>query len=239
MSPTPNLQDLIQSVRNETVGGDPLVQLAKAAEYAADLSGLGDQLLDHFVFQGRQAGMSWSELSTVLGVSKQAVHKRFTGTMPNFHRFTDKARSVSQETIELARSLGHSNVATEHLLVALFEPADSLAALTLAGLGLQREAVLERLLEHRPRTDEAITGAIPFTANAKGVLRGAVDESIDLNHNYIGTEHILLGTYREPDYTSARILTELGVQKEALRSTLLEILERFMRERAALKAQTQ
>ena len=237
MSPTPNLQDLIESVRYEAADGGPLAQLTKAAEYAADLSGLGDQLLDHFVFQCRQAGMSWAELSASLGVSKQAAHKRFTGTMPNFHRFTEKARSVSLETIELARSLGHSNVATEHLLVALFEPADSVAALALADLGLQREAVLERLLEHRPRTDEAITGAIPFTANAKGVLRGAIDESIDLNHNYIGTEHILLGTYREPEYTSARILTELGVQKEALRSTLIARLDQMIRARAALAAQ--
>lgn len=239
MSPTPNLQDLIQSVRNETAGADPLTQLAKAAEYAADLSGLGDQLLDHFVFQGRQAGMSWADLSTALGVSKQAVHKRFTASTPNFHRFTDKAQFSVQGSIDLARSLGHRTIGTEHVLVALFEPNDSVAAIALADAGLNREATLEKLLARKPRTDDVGPGPIPFTANGKDAMRGALDEALDLNHNYIGTEHLLLGVIREPNYTSMQILTEFGVQKDALRSTMLELLERIMRERAALKAKTQ
>jgi len=231
MSPTPNLNDLIQSVRDEVADGDPIAQLAKAAEYAADLSQLGDRLLDHFVFQCRQAGMSWSELSTALGVSKQAAHKRFTGLAPTFQRFTVKARDVVQGATGHARALGHPEIGTEHLLVSLFEPADSLAAIALNRLGLQREAVSEELLRRRPRGETPAEGTIPFSAHAKEALRGALEEALELGHNYIGTEHLLLGLQREPGFASAEILGTLGVQKEAVRHELLEELRRFMQER--------
>jgi ATP-dependent Clp protease ATP-binding subunit ClpA len=239
MSPTPNLQDLVKSVRDEVPDDDPLGQLTKAAELSAELSSLGDRLLDHFVFQCRQAGMSWAELSAALGVSKQAAHKRFTGTTPNFQRYTVKARDVIQGSINQARSLGHDTVGTEHLLVAIFTPADSLAAIALNRLGVRQEDVLERLLAHRPSKPEQPTGPIPFADGAKGVLRSAVDEAINLGHNYIGTEHLLLALAREPGYASAQILSALGQDVESVQSTLLEELERFMQERAKLQHRTE
>jgi ATP-dependent Clp protease ATP-binding subunit ClpA len=235
MSPTPNLQDLVKSVRDEVPDDDPLGQLTKAAELSAELSSLGDRLLDHFVFQCRQAGMSWAELSAALGVSKQAAHKRFTGTTPNFQRYTVKAREVIQGSINQARSLGHDTVGTEHLLVAIFTPADSLAAIALNRLGVRQEDVLERLLARKPSEPEQPTGPIPFDDNAKGVLRSAVDEAINLDHNYIGTEHLLLALYGRPDYASAHILGALGQNSESVRSTLLDELERVMHERAKLQ----
>jgi len=239
MSPTPNLQDLVQSVRAEVADNDPLGQLTKAAELSASLSTLGDRLLDHFVFQCRQAGLSWTDLSGALGVSKQAAHKRFTGSTPDFQRFTDKARTVVQGSIEQARALGHDTVGTGHLLLAVFEPADSLAALALAQLGVRREEVLDQILERKPGNPQQPAGAIPFTAHAKDALRGALDAALDLNHNYIGTEHVLLGLYSDPEFGSAAILTALGRDKEAVRSTLLEGLERLIRERANLRSQTE
>ena len=238
MSPTPELQDLIQSVRDEAADGDLLAQLAKASEYAGDLNQLGDRLLDHFVQECRVAGISWAELSTALGVSKQAAHKRFTGT-PNFQRFTVKARDVVQGSISQARTLGHDTVGTEHLLVAMFTPADSLAALALGRLGVREQDVLEHILEHKPRRPEQPTGPIPFGDNAKGVLRSAVDEAINLDHNYIGTEHLLLALYGQPDYASAHILGALGQTSESVRSTLLDELQSFVHERAKLQAQAE
>jgi hypothetical protein len=232
MTPTPNLQDLVQSVRDEVADDDPLGQLTKAAEYSTNLSTLGDRLLDHFVSQCRQAGMSWAELSGALGVSKQAAHKRFNAWVPNFNRFTDKAQKVGQGAVDTARKLGHDTVGTEHILLALYEPDDSLAALTLRELEVPRAAVLEQLLRRRPGKPEQPTGAIPFTAHAKEALRGALDEALDLNHNYVGTEHLLLGIYRDPAYGAAKILDELGQTRERVRSTLLEGLERIIRERA-------
>jgi ATP-dependent Clp protease ATP-binding subunit ClpA len=239
MSPTPNLQDLVQSVRTEVSDNDPLGQLSKAAELSGELSELGDRLLDHFVLQCRQAGMSWAEVSAALGVSKQAAHKRFTGATPNFQRFTVKAREVVQGSIHQARTLGHDTVGTEHLLVAMFTPADSLAAIALSRLGVREQDVLEHILEHKPRRPEQPTGPIPFDDNAKGVLRSAVDEAINLDHNYIGTEHLLLALYSQPDYASAQILGALGQNSESVRSTLLDELQRFMHERAKLRTQTE
>jgi hypothetical protein len=232
MSPTPNLNDLVQSVRDEVADGDPVAQLAKAGEYASDLNQLGDRLLDHFVSQCRQAGMSWAELSGALGVSKQAAHKRFTGLAPTFQRFTVKARAAVQSATDQARALGHPNIGTGHLLVALFEPADSVAALTLSRLGLQREAVAEELLRRRPRGQTEPQGATPFTTHAKESLRGALEEAIELGHNYIGTEHLLLGLQRESDYTSAEILGTLGAQRDAVRREVLDELRRCMAEKA-------
>ncbi|HET9171691.1 MAG TPA: Clp protease N-terminal domain-containing protein [Actinospica sp.] len=232
MTPTPNLQDLVQSVRDEIPDSDPLGQLSKAAEYSTGLTALGDRLLDHFVFQCRQAGMSWAELSGALGVSKQAAHKKFSHWSPNFNRFTDKAQQVAQGAIDAARRLGHDTVGTEHILLALFSPEDSLAALTLRRLEVRREAVLEQLFERRPGTPQETVGAIPFTVHAKTALRDALDEALDLNHNYIGTEHLLLGVYHDPAYGASEILDALGQSRETVRATLLEGLERIIRERA-------
>jgi len=232
MSPTPNLQDLIQSVRADVADGDPVAQLARAAEYAADLSRLGDRLLDHFVFQCRQAGMSWAELSAALGVSKQAAHKRFTDLAPTFQRFTVKARSVVQGATDQARALGHRTIGTEHLLLASFEPADSLAALTLARLGLSREAVAAEVERRTPRGETDASGAIPFDQKAKDALRGALDEALELGHNYIGTEHLLLGLQRDEGFTSAQILVALDAPRDVVRSTLLERLSEIVAERA-------
>ena len=237
MSPSPNLQDLVKTVRDEVADTDPLGQLSKAAELSASLSELGDRLLDHFVFQCRQSGMSWTEVSAALGVSKQAAHKRFTGSTPNFQRFTVKARAVVQSSIEQARALGHGTVGSEHLLLAVFEPADSLAAIALNRLGVRRDAVLELLLQRNPGRPEQPTGAIPFSQHAKESLRGALIAALDLNHNYIGTEHLLLGLSGEPESASAAILAELGHDKETLRSTLMDELQNCIRDRANQQAQ--
>ena len=238
MTPTPNLQDLVKTVRDEAANNDPLGQLRVAAELSVDLSTLGDQLLDHFVSQCRQSGMSWAEISTALGVSKQAAHKRFTGSVPRFERFTDKARTVVLGAVEQARALGHASVGTEHLLLAIFEPADSLAALALKRLDVRRDAVLELVLRRSPGKPEQPTGMIPFDDHAKDVLRGAVDEALNLAHNYIGTEHLLLALLGKPEYASAAVLAELGQDSKAVRDTLLDLLQEFIRERARLQAQT-
>ena len=237
MTPTPNLQDLVKSVRDEVSDADPIGQLARAAELSASLSTLGDRLLDHFVFQCRQAGMSWTEVSAALGVSKQAAHKRFTGGTPTFQRFTVKARAVVQGSTDQARALGHATVGTEHLLLASFEPSDSLAAIALNRLGVRRDAVLDLLLRRTPGQSEQPTGAIPFSRHAKDSLRYALDEALDLNHNYIGTEHLLLGLFGEPAFGSAAILTELGQDKETVRGTLMEEFQAIVRDRANQQAQ--
>ncbi|MBR7832841.1 hypothetical protein KDL01_06185 [Actinospica durhamensis] len=234
MTPQPALPDLIETVRAAVPDGDPAAQLARAAEVAAGLNQLGDRLLDHYVFQCRQAGMSWAELSASLGVSKQAVHKRFTGVTPAFQRLTPKAQQVVQGAIERARGLGHGSVGTEHVLLALFEPSDSLAAITLSRVEVRHEDVRARVVAAAPPTGETIDGAIPFSAQTKAVLRGALDEALDLNHNYIGTEHLLLALQRDEAYPAARILAELGADRDRLRETVKAEIARIVQARADL-----
>jgi hypothetical protein len=239
MTSTPTLQDLIAAVRAAVPDEDPSAQLAKATEVAGGLSRLGDRLLDHFVYQCRQAGMSWAELSSSLGVSKQAAHKRFTGLSPAFQRFTVKAQQVVANSIEQARALGHTSVGTEHLLLALFEPADSVAALALGRLPVTIEDVRGHAAALNAPTGTPTVGAIPFSADTKGALRGALDEALDLNHNYIGTEHLLLGLQRDESYAAARILTALGAGGQRLRELLLAEIDRVVKARAAAAAATE
>jgi ClpA/ClpB-like protein len=234
MSPTPELQDLIQSVRDESAGGNLLAQLTKASEYAGSLNDLGDRLLDHFVQECRAAGISWAELSTALGVSKQAAHKRFTGTgtAPMFQRFTDRARKVVVEAQEQARGLGHPNIEPEHLLLALFQEPEGIAALALTRLNVTYDQVVEQVVARTPRTDDARVGHIPFTESAKALLKATLEEALGLGHNYIGTEHLLLAVHHEESNTAALILTELGADDAAVRATVTTLLEEYVRAKA-------
>jgi hypothetical protein len=235
MSPTPELQDLIRSVRDEAPDGDLLAQLAKASEYAGGLSRLGDLLLDHFVQECRTAGLSWAELSNALGVSKQAAHKRFTAAPGRFERFTDRARLVVADAVEQAKELGHPSVEPEHLLLAQYSQPGGVAAVTLSRLGIGREQVLAAILERTPRLEDA-TPARPvatFGPAAKAVLQGAAEAAVGLGHNYLGTEHLLLATQRGGTDAASEILTASGAGPDTLRSTLITVFEEFLRERAA------
>jgi hypothetical protein len=239
MSPTPELQELIQSVRTEAGAGDPLARLAKASEFAASLNQLGDLLLDHFVQECREAGKSWAELSSALGVSKQAAHKRFTGfggNPPRFERFTDRARGVLMDAIEQTKALGHPRVEPVHLLLAQYSQPAGLAALTLARLGLDREQALAAVLERTPRIEgTTYARAVPFSDDAKAVLQGTLDEALNLGHNYLGTEHLLLATQRDGTDDASQILSAAGAGREQLRSILVELIQEFVRKRDELK----
>ena len=137
MTPSPTLAELIEIVKADAARDDTLGQLAQASRTVSDLEQVSDELLGHFVDQCRRGGHSWSEISAALGVSKQAAHKRFSFGAPAFERFTERARAVlSPGAEEQARLLGHGFVGTEHLLLALFEPAESMAARILSDLGV-------------------------------------------------------------------------------------------------------
>jgi len=219
MTPAPNLQELIDTVRADAPGADPLGQLAQASRTAADLSQIGDKLMDHFVDQARQSGHSWSEISGVLGVSKQAAHKRYTGAgggAPTFERFTLRARAVLSSAAAQANALGDGTVRPEHLLIALFEPAEGLSAMVLAEAGVTRDAVGAQLSIQPAQNPDKPSGAVPYTPEAVEVLRGAVEEALLLGHNYIGTEHLLLALYRDAGAAPARALAELGAGREPI-----------------------
>jgi Clp amino terminal domain, pathogenicity island component len=224
MTPSPTLQALIDEVKADSPGEESLLQLSQASRTVSDLEQVSDALLGHFVDQCRRSGHSWSEISNALGVSKQAAHKRFTFEAPTFERFTDRARqALGQSEIE-ARHLGHGFVGTEHILLALLELTDGLAARALDEVGISKSMAEEQILELIKRTTPAEEGKLPFTPRAKAVLRRAVEEALDLGHNYIGTEHLLLGLFGDEDSIAAKVLRDLGASYDIVRGRTLELL---------------
>jgi hypothetical protein len=229
VAPAPTLQGLIDSVRADAPGSDELGQLAQASRTAAQLEEVGDALLGHFVDQCRRNGRSWSEISTALGVSKQAAHKRFSVPAPTFERLTERARAVLGGAAEEARALGHGFVGSEHLLLALFEQDASLATQVLADAGITRVACEAEVLARIGRGAGPVTYERPFTPRAIEVLRGAVEEALRLGHNHIGTEHLLLAMFRDPDCLAALVLTALGATYDDVRGRLVEKMTRLPR----------
>ncbi len=227
MTPTPTLQELIDSVRADAPGDDPLVQLSQASSSVADLEQTADALLGHFVDQCRRSGRSWSEISGALGVSKQAAHKRFSFDVPRFERFTARARSVLTHAEEEARGLGHGFVGTEHLLLALLGVPEGLGAQVLAAAGITRASVETQVLALiKPGTGPE-GGKLPFTPRAKAAVRSAVEEALRLSHDYVGTEHLLLGLLSDGESVAAKVLSELGATEDVIRARTDDALREY------------
>jgi ATP-dependent Clp protease ATP-binding subunit ClpC len=129
-----------------------------------------------------------------------------------FERFTDRARRVLTLAQEEARALRHGFIGTEHILLGLIEEGDGLGARALRSLGITTEDVREKVEEIVGASLSTPGGAPPFTARSKKVLELALREALQLNHSYIGTEHILLGLVREGNGVAATVLADLGVE---------------------------
>ena len=237
MTPLPDLKSLVDIVRADATSDDPLEQLAQAARSVSEMEQLSDNLLDHFVEACRANGRTWTEISSALGVSRQAAHKRFSAAtqgyvrLPGtatFERFTERARAVLRDATQQARDFGQPFVGTEHLLLALFEPAEALAAQLLREIGLSADAVRDQLRADPAAGAESQEGGKPvgdqvgYSPPAVRALRYAAEEALKLGHNYVGTEHLLLGLFDDPDALGARILTSLGGDYEDIRERLAE-----------------
>ena len=131
-----------------------------------------------------------------------------------FERFTDQARRVVVVAQEESRKLGHDYIGTEHILLGILGAGESVAVQALASLGVSLEAAREQVEEIVGRGSHQVSGHIPFTPRAKKVLELSLREAIQLGHNYIGTEHILLGLIREGEGVAAQVLTRLGADSE-------------------------
>jgi ATP-dependent Clp protease ATP-binding subunit ClpC len=141
-----------------------------------------------------------------------------------FERFTDRARRTVVLAQEEARLLQHNYIGTEHLLLGLIHEGEGVAAKALESLGIGLDAVRQQVEEIIGRGQQAQSGHIPFTPRAKKVLELALREAIQLGHNYIGTEHILLGLIREGDGVAAQVLVRLGADLNRTRQRVIEVL---------------
>jgi hypothetical protein len=141
-----------------------------------------------------------------------------------FERFTDRARRVVVLAQEEARHLDHNYIGTEHILLGLIHEGEGVAARALTELDISLEAVRTKVQEMIGHGDEAPSGHIPFTPRAKKVLELSLREALALSHNYIGTEHILLGLIREGEGVAAQVLIELGGSLDRVRQQVIQIL---------------
>jgi ATP-dependent Clp protease ATP-binding subunit ClpA len=141
-----------------------------------------------------------------------------------FERFTDRARRVVVLAQEEARMLNHNYIGTEHILLGLIHEGDGVAARALESLGISLDAVRQQIEEIIGQGQQAPSGHIPFTPRAKKVLELSRRESAQLGHNYIGTEHILLGLIREGDGVAAQVLVTLGADLNRVRLQVIELI---------------
>jgi ATP-dependent Clp protease ATP-binding subunit ClpC len=141
-----------------------------------------------------------------------------------FERFTDRARRVVVLAQEEARMLNHNYIGTEHILLGLIHEGEGVAAKALESLGISLEAVRQQVEEIIGQGQEAPSGHIPFTPRAKKVLELSLRESRQLGHDYIGTEHILLGLIREGEGVAAQVLVKLGADLNRVRQRVIELL---------------
>jgi len=141
-----------------------------------------------------------------------------------FERFTDRARNVVVLAQQEARLLKHNYIGTEHILLGLARESDGLAAKALDALGIGLEAVREQVMEIIGQGQKSPSGHIPFTPRAKKVLELSLREALQLGHNYIGTEHILLGLIREGEGVAAQVLVKLGGDLKTVRQQVNQLL---------------
>ncbi|MGC3995708.1 MAG: ATP-dependent Clp protease ATP-binding subunit [Propionicimonas sp.] len=150
-----------------------------------------------------------------------------------FDRFTDRARRVIVLAQDEARMLNHNYIGTEHLLLGLIHEGEGVAAKALESLGISLEAVREQVEEIIGQGQQAPTGHIPFTPRAKKVLEFSMREALQINHPYIGTEHILLGLIREGEGVAAQVLIKLGADLNRVRNQVLQLLSGYQGKEAA------
>lgn len=235
------LGDLIDSVLDEHPDGSEFDHLSDAVALAHQLGDLGDHLVGHFVDQARRSGASWTDIGQYLGVTKQAAQKRFVPRETDeldfpeggrLSRFTPRARNVIVAARTAAEQHGNSRVRNEHLVIGLCSEPDGLAAQALVAQGCPLDAVRAGMEAELGKAGRAKIG-IRFSREAKKSLELSLRAALHLGHNYIGTEHLLLGILRNDDDRAAELLDGLGVTHDATVEWLTAELARIKAAREA------
>jgi hypothetical protein len=218
MTGAPRLDDLISGV--ETAHADPLDRVGGAVMIAEHLGDTADHLIGHFVDRARRAGASWTDIGRSMGVSKQAVQKRFVPKEPaqDFTRFTPRARNVVVSSQNEAREAGNVEIRPEHLILGLVSEPDGLAMRALTDRGVTADAVRQAATATLPPAVAEYPALIPFDSQTKKALELTFREALRLEHNYVGTEHILLALLEVED--GSGVLSGLGVDKPAVEAAI-------------------
>ena len=215
------LDDLISHVLAQHPEGDHLQRLSDAVATSTHLGEVADHLIGHFVDQARRSGATWTDIGQHMGVTKQAAQQRFVPrgsadaevSKGFLRRFTQRARHVVELARSEAQERGASEVANEHVVLGLLGEPESLACLAIVALGVPldqvRFAVEVALGEPGKRAR-----SVRFGKGPKKTLELALREALHMGHNYIGTEHLLLGLLRNDRESAAKLLNDLGVTHE-------------------------
>jgi hypothetical protein len=235
-SPLPTrLDDLIRFVTEQQPHGGALDRLAGAVAVSDRLDEVADHLVGHFVDQARRAGASWTDIGRSMGVSKQAAQQRFVpraagpgdagsaGGGPR-SRFTERAWRVVEHAQGHARRAGNDHVGTEHVVLALLDEPDALAARALQAQGLTLPVVAAAATAVLPPAADEVPDHVPFDRASKKLLELTVREALRLDHNYIGTEHLLLALLNDEAGPGAEVLVGLGVDRAEAEMWILDQL---------------
>ena len=211
--PPVRLDDLIAAV--SSAHADPLERLNRAVTLAGQLDEVADHLIGHFVDQARRSGASWTEIGRSMGVSKQAVQKRFSAKAASgidasqgFSKFTEQARHVVVAAQNEAKAAGNDRITVGHLLLGLLEDPDSHGAALIAAQ-LDPEAVRQTALATLPPKAETVPALVPFDQHARNALERTFTEVERLGQERVGTEHLLLSLLAVEDGTG--VLSGLGL----------------------------
>ena len=228
------LDELIGHVTNGN--GTALDHVSAAVRLSEHLSELADHLIGHFVDQARKSGASWTEIGQSMGVTKQAAQKRFVPKSPVqgegvpsglgeefWQRFTDRAKRAEIAARQMAIRHRNEEVWPEHVVLAMLHEPEGMAARAMAALGVSAEAAREALAAALPPAVAGEQGRehVPFGPRSTQVLNLALHEALSLGHNYIGTEHLLLGVIKEEETQGGGALTGLGLTEKRVREWLI------------------
>jgi len=234
LNPPVRLDELIAAIK--TVHADPLEQLTDAVLAAQTLSETADHLIGHFVDQARRSGASWTQIGDAMGVSKQAVQKRFVPKDPatpndldpnqGFARYTARARNVVVSSQNEARTAKNAEITPAHLVLGLLAEPQSLAIVAIKARGVSEDAVRAAATAALAPGVENNPELVPFDGEAKKVLELTFREALRLGHNYIGTEHMLLALLEVEN--GAGVLSGLGLQKDDIEADIQALLQKFI-----------
>jgi hypothetical protein len=244
MAPLPaRLGDLIDHVAALHPDGEPLTRLADAVLTAGQLGEVSDHLVGHFVDQARRSGASWADIGQSLGVTKQAAQQRFVPRAAavdadlaaggRLARFTPRARFVLVQAQEEARRAGNPAVEPSHIVLGLLADRDAIAAQAILAQEVEPGAVRAAVVAELSPPSSDVPANVAFTPNARRLLGLTLREALQLEHNYIGTEHILLAVLSEPDSAASRQLRGAGIGPDATRRWIEARLADLARRRAA------
>jgi len=240
----PDLSSLIAELDARTAAdsepGD-LPRLAAAEEIADELAALGARLVGYYVEQARARGNSWADIGGHLGISRQAAQQRYaparfqltvgdliaTGALD---RLTDRTRAVLVRAEQHATRLGSGVVEPGHVLLAMLDDEDTLAVQALERLEVDTGGI-RQALEGTPAAAPPRLVSTPLGTPARRLLETALIQALKLNHNYIGTEHLLLALAHTPNDPAAQLLADRGVSYDRAREAVQAVIDEYLRRR--------